>query len=572
MSKQLESIDLFTGIGGFKIACDWLGIKTKQFVEIDANCRKVLKKHYPDVPIHDDVTTYHPIRADVIIGGSPCFIDNTLVLTSKGFIPIAELVIGDLVLTHKGRWRKVTAIGSTESQTLAVKARGIETITTANHPFFTTKRFFCYRNGAKCRAFGQNEWVEAGRLNNDHFLLNILPPEVEATIDNETLWLLGRYVADGYLQERKDRPSGGSVTFCIGKAKLDIFLSHLDKYHSNTQEERTAFKCRITNNALYFLCKEFKKGAEGKELPSWILALPEHQARIFLDGYLSGDGSIFKGGVRATTVSKKLAFCLMILFQRVFKTVPSIHFSARANKTIIEGREVNQKNTYTVQTSVTPSFKTINFVKDEYGCFQVKSVKTTGNREKVYNISVEEDESYTANGAIVHNCQGNSVAGNKKGLEDSRSSLWFEQFRIIKEGKPDFAVWENPKGALYSGALERVLNDLDSIDYQCDAEIVSAKEVGLPQLRERIFVVSYSNRIQQAIRGKVLCSWTDQIRDHINQARSFGSPQESQPPIRRVADGVSDRLQRGRQLGNAVVPQCAVVPLLRVKYLSELAA
>ncbi len=169
-------------------------------------------------------------------------------------------------------------------------------------------------------------------------------------------------------------------------------------------------------------------------------------------------------------------------------------------------------------------------------------------------------------------CQGNSVAGNKKGLEDSRSALWIEQFRIIQEGKPDFAIWENPKGALYSGALERVLEDLDSIDYQCDAQIVSAKEVGRQQLRERIFVVSYSDRVQQALRGKVLYSWSDQIRDHIKRARSFGSLKEPQPSIRRVVNGVSDRIQRGRQLGNAVVPQCAVVPLLRVKYLAGLIA
>jgi len=169
-------------------------------------------------------------------------------------------------------------------------------------------------------------------------------------------------------------------------------------------------------------------------------------------------------------------------------------------------------------------------------------------------------------------CQGNSLCGNKKGLEDSRSSLWFEQFRIIREAMPDFAVWENPKGALYSGALHRVLDDFHSIGYRCDAEIVSAQEVGLPQLRERIFVVSYSNRVQQSIRGKVLCSWSDQIRDHIEKARSFRSPQEPQPAIRRVVDGFSDRLQRGRQLGNAVVPQCAVVPLLRVKYLAGLVA
>ena len=169
-------------------------------------------------------------------------------------------------------------------------------------------------------------------------------------------------------------------------------------------------------------------------------------------------------------------------------------------------------------------------------------------------------------------CQGNSLCGNKKGLEDSRSALWIEQFRIIKKGKPDFAVWENPKGALYSGALERALDDFHSIGYRCDAEILSAKEVGLPQLRERIFVVSYSDRIQQATRGKVLCSWSEQIRDHLKKARSFRPSQESQPAICRVVDGFSDRLQRGRQLGNAVVPQCAVVPLLRVKYLAELAA
>ena len=168
-------------------------------------------------------------------------------------------------------------------------------------------------------------------------------------------------------------------------------------------------------------------------------------------------------------------------------------------------------------------------------------------------------------------CTGNSICGSKKGLTDSRSALWFEQFRIIKEAMPDFAIWENPKGALHTGALARVLNDFHSIGYRCDAEIVSAKEVGLPQLRERIFVVSYSNRVQQAIRGQVLCSWSDQIRDHINQARSFRSPQEPQPSICRVVDGVSDRLQRGRQLGNAVVPSCAVVPLLRVKYLAGLA-
>lgn len=212
--------------------------------------------------------------------------------------------------------------------------------------------------------------------------------------------------------------------------------------------------------------------------------------------------------------------------------------------------------------------KTVQFVEIDKDCHKVL-------KKHYPEVPIHDDvKTYSPIRADViiggSPCTGNSLCGNKKGLDDSRSSLWFEQFRIIQEGKPDFAIWENPKGALHTGALERVLDDFHSIGYQCDAEIVSAKEVGLPQLRERIFVVSYSDRVQQAIRGKVLYRWSDQIRDHISKARSFRSSQEPQPSIRRVVTGVSDRIQRGRQLGNAVVPQCAVVPLLRVEYLAGL--
>lgn len=214
--------------------------------------------------------------------------------------------------------------------------------------------------------------------------------------------------------------------------------------------------------------------------------------------------------------------------------------------------------------------KTVQFVENDRDCHKVL-------KKHYPHVPIHDDvKTYHPIRADViiggSPCTGNSICGNKKGLEDSRSALWFEQFRIIQEAMPDFAVWENPKGALYTGALERVITDMLSIGYRCDAEIVSAKEVGLPQLRERIFVVSYSHRIQQAIRGKLLNSWSNQIRDHIERARTFRSSQEPQPAICRVVNGFSDRLQRGRQLGNAVVPQCAVVALLRVKYLAELAA
>ena len=74
--KKLKMIDLFSGGGGFSYAAEKLvgGYETIQFVEIDPYCQKVLKKHWPTVPIHDDIKTYkpEPHSASVIVGGFPC--------------------------------------------------------------------------------------------------------------------------------------------------------------------------------------------------------------------------------------------------------------------------------------------------------------------------------------------------------------------------------------------------------------------------------------------------------------------------------------------------------------------
>jgi DNA (cytosine-5)-methyltransferase 1 len=68
-------IDTFSGIGGFSLAARWLGgIETVQFVERDPYCQQVLAKHWPTVPIHDDICTFQPEpgSADIICGGFPC--------------------------------------------------------------------------------------------------------------------------------------------------------------------------------------------------------------------------------------------------------------------------------------------------------------------------------------------------------------------------------------------------------------------------------------------------------------------------------------------------------------------
>ena len=74
--KKLKLLDTFSGIGGFSYAAEKLvgGFETTQFIEIDPYCQKVLKKHWPHVPIHDDIRTFtaKPFQYQVICGGFPC--------------------------------------------------------------------------------------------------------------------------------------------------------------------------------------------------------------------------------------------------------------------------------------------------------------------------------------------------------------------------------------------------------------------------------------------------------------------------------------------------------------------
>ena len=72
----LKILDAFAGIGGFSYAAERLvgGYKTKQFIEIDEYCQSVLKKNFPNIPIHDDIKTFKAKRGeyDVLTAGFPC--------------------------------------------------------------------------------------------------------------------------------------------------------------------------------------------------------------------------------------------------------------------------------------------------------------------------------------------------------------------------------------------------------------------------------------------------------------------------------------------------------------------
>ena len=74
-ARNLTHLDLFSGIGGFALAAQWMRYQTVQFVEWDKFCQKVLAKNFPGVPIHSDIKDFDGTKyagVDLLTGGFPC--------------------------------------------------------------------------------------------------------------------------------------------------------------------------------------------------------------------------------------------------------------------------------------------------------------------------------------------------------------------------------------------------------------------------------------------------------------------------------------------------------------------
>lgn len=118
----------------------------------------------------------------------------------------------------------------------------------------------------------------------------------------------------------------------------------------------------------------------------------------------------------------------------------------------------------------------------------------------VYNLSVEEDESYVVQGVAVHNCTDISVAGKLKGLnpdDNTRSSLIWQTLRLLEmaweeDELPEYMVLENVKnlvGKRFIADFEKFNELIESFNYNVYWQVLNAKNCGVPQNRERVFAV-----------------------------------------------------------------------------------
>ena len=91
-------------------------------------------------------------------------------------------------------------------------------------------------------------------------------------------------------------------------------------------------------------------------------------------------------------------------------------------------------------------------------------------------------------------CQSFSIAGKRKGFGDTRGTLFFEICRVIRAKRPSYLLLENVKGLLShddGSTFETILRTLDDLGYDCQWQVLNSKDYGVPQNRERVFIVGH---------------------------------------------------------------------------------
>ena len=180
-------------------------------------------------------------------------------------------------------------------------------------------------------------------------------------------------------------------------------------------------------------------------------------------------------------------------------------------------------------------------------------------------------------------CQAFSVAGRRRGFDDTRGSIFFEIARLLKQKQPRLLLLENVKGLLSHGRGRTFLTvaaTLDELGYDLQWQVLNSKNFGVPQSRERVFLVghlrgtprpkvfplpgvprgSYTTALQKHAGNRIRRVWT--LRDSHSARRAV----LNRHSIRRLTplecerlqgfpdgwtSGISDA-QRYKCLGNAV--------------------
>lgn len=420
----------------------------------------------------------------------PCFTGDVHVLTNKGYIPIKDIMIGDIVYTHLGNWKKVTELHK-KSTTKIMKIKMAyhrEINVTPEHPFYARKFVVKdrYKGQRNVVILDKPGWIPASELTKRHLvgfkvtteekipqlkLIRYIPHEhkhekyIKKLNKPEEWFMFGYFLGDGWIVDNDQR----CIYFAINIYQKNNILKKLRKVlklQVIKEKNPKTLKCHTykCSNAEYAqILQTFGKYAHGKKIPGWVHEAPKKYIKYFLDGYCSADGCIrvkTTNDVRGfTTVSADIAFSVQRLYLKL-GYMASVQFQKRDYKKLWGDRMVNYRDCYNIDV-VEGNKRRCNYSyidNNGYAWFSLKKKGFCNNQSNVYNLEVQDDQSYTVENLAVHNCYGfqwRHFGADYKGCDADYTGQGVDQLQnIIDEIKKNptsrrlyMSAW-NPKDEL----------------------------------------------------------------------------------------------------------------------------
>ena len=136
---------------------------------------------------------------------------------------------------------------------------------------------------------------------------------------------------------------------------------------------------------------------------------------------------------------------------------------------------------------------------DKFARASYKAIHNTEGEIELHDITTVTDEEVRAIGQVDvicggFPCQAFSIAGARRGFEDTRGTLFFEIARFANILKPKYLFLENVKGLLNhdkGNTFKTILRALDGLGYDVEWQVLNSKNFGVPQNRERVFIIGH---------------------------------------------------------------------------------
>lgn len=127
-------------------------------------------------------------------------------------------------------------------------------------------------------------------------------------------------------------------------------------------------------------------------------------------------------------------------------------------------------------------------------------------------------------------CQAFSIAGQRKGFEDTRGTLFFDVLRILKKKKPKYFLLENVKNLIShdnGNTFEVILSSLKDLGYVLDFTVLNSKDFGVPQSRERTFICGILGGKPEPFETDKWSSKIGKLKQKLNKVKlsELGQPQ-----------------------------------------------